>query len=46
MPEWVLIIGRSFVFIALLIIITRILGKNRSPKSHFLNMFLELRLGA
>lgn len=46
MPEWVLIIVRSFIFIALLIIITRILGKKQISEITFFEYISGITIGS
>lgn len=46
MPEWVLIIGRSFIFIALLIIATRILGKKQISEITFFEYVSGITIGS
>lgn len=46
MPEWVLIIFRSFIFIVLLIIITRILGKKQISEITFFEYVSGITIGS
>jgi uncharacterized membrane protein YcaP (DUF421 family) len=46
MPEWVLIIFRSFIFIFLLILITRILGKKQISEITFFEYISGITIGS
>jgi uncharacterized membrane protein YcaP (DUF421 family) len=46
MPEWVLIIFRSFLFIAILILITRILGKKQISEITFFEYVSGITIGS
>jgi uncharacterized membrane protein YcaP (DUF421 family) len=46
MPEWVLIVFRAFIFICLLIIITRILGKKQISEMTFFEYVSGITIGS